>query len=198
MVPIDLYEYTMVIVGQRTPDTYGRLRGWEEDDAVYAMLTNGFEMSPGEGSLVLEIQQRSMRFLVRCTELVLTIRNWRAWVSHFPWRKAFPMLPALTQTVPVSRLWSWRHHTASQIDITFCTCNPISMRNDAMLRTTCGRCGKIQPIFEIRSERQVSIARKPSPPEKGSAILCRRRSHFGGVFSVASYRMPMRISCSGT
>ncbi|KAL9136349.1 MAG: hypothetical protein Q9175_002448 [Cornicularia normoerica] len=69
----------MVIVGQRTPDTYGRLRGWEEDDAVYAMLTNGFEMSPGEGSLVLEIQQRSMRFLVRCTELVLTIRNWRAW-----------------------------------------------------------------------------------------------------------------------
>ena len=59
-----LHGYKMFLEDQITPETYGQLRSLEED-------TNGRGMEPGNEILVLEIQQRLLRFLELCTELIL-------------------------------------------------------------------------------------------------------------------------------
>ncbi|MCJ1453083.1 hypothetical protein MMC28_003428 [Mycoblastus sanguinarius] len=61
----------MRLTGQKTAETYGHLRHFQDDDAAFDHLTYHYGMEPGEGLLVLEIQQRIMRFLLLCVELVL-------------------------------------------------------------------------------------------------------------------------------
>lgn len=59
-----LYGYKMIFEDQNTPQTYGQLCSSTKD-------TTSGGMEPGEGIIVLEVQQRLLRFLERCTELIL-------------------------------------------------------------------------------------------------------------------------------
>ncbi|KAI4129019.1 MAG: hypothetical protein LQ347_003935 [Umbilicaria vellea] len=58
------FGYKMILEDQKTPQTYGQLRSSIGD-------TTGGDMESGDGIMVLEIQQRLLRFLEVCTELIL-------------------------------------------------------------------------------------------------------------------------------
>ena len=71
LVPPYLSGYTMLLSGQDTRKTYGRMISWDEDDAAFEMMSTGVGLQPGEGLQVMEIQQRKMQFLQKCLELIL-------------------------------------------------------------------------------------------------------------------------------
>ena len=66
-----LFGYSMLLIGQKTAATYGRLTIWEDD--AYAVQTSswGIGFQPGDGLLIMEIQQRKLEFLRTCAELIL-------------------------------------------------------------------------------------------------------------------------------
>ncbi|KAL8944455.1 MAG: hypothetical protein Q9211_000597 [Gyalolechia sp. 1 TL-2023] len=71
LMPPYLSGYTMLLAGQNTQYTYGRMISWDEDAEAFDMMSSGIGLQPGEGLQVMEIQQRKMDFLQKCTELVL-------------------------------------------------------------------------------------------------------------------------------
>ncbi|KAL8995253.1 MAG: hypothetical protein Q9169_004959 [Polycauliona sp. 2 TL-2023] len=71
IMPPYLSGYTMLLAGQRTQQTYGRMLSWDENDQAFDMMSSGIGLQPGEGLQVLEIQQRKMQFLQTSAELIL-------------------------------------------------------------------------------------------------------------------------------
>ena len=61
----------MLIARQNTEAIYERMFAWGEDDAAYDVLHKGTGLSPGEGLMVMEIQQRTFHILLNCIELIL-------------------------------------------------------------------------------------------------------------------------------
>jgi len=57
-MPGFLNEYTMLFHGRTTPDTYGALVSWDDDEDAFDNMYNGVGMHPGHGLQALEIQQR--------------------------------------------------------------------------------------------------------------------------------------------
>lgn len=71
IVPPFLNEYTMLLSGQSTPETYGRLYAWENNDKAFDWMITGVGLIPGYGLNAMEIQQRILHFLVECCKLIL-------------------------------------------------------------------------------------------------------------------------------
>ena len=63
--------YTMLFSGQTTPETYGELVAWDDDDRAFDWMISGIGMQPAEGLQILEIQQKVLCFLVKCCRLIL-------------------------------------------------------------------------------------------------------------------------------
>jgi hypothetical protein len=89
-LPLELNGYTMLLEGN-TVETYGRLMAWGDDDH----LRSGF--TPGEGLLILKIQQKVLQFLVNWCEKVLDNKA-DVLATQFP---VCPMLDL--PTIP----WKW-------------------------------------------------------------------------------------------
>ncbi|KAB8075126.1 hypothetical protein BDV29DRAFT_172510 [Aspergillus leporis] len=66
-----LNEHVMMFTGRTTPETYGQLLHWNDDDRAFDWMVTRYGMHPGEGLLALEIQERLYRFLVECCLLLL-------------------------------------------------------------------------------------------------------------------------------
>ncbi|KAK5170245.1 uncharacterized protein LTR77_004831 [Saxophila tyrrhenica] len=71
VVPGFLNEYTMMFTGRTTPQTYGELIAWEDNDKAFDWLMSQRGMHPGQGLLLLEMQQRTLHFLVGCCERIM-------------------------------------------------------------------------------------------------------------------------------
>lgn len=69
--PAFLNEYTMLLHGQTTPETYGKLLSWDEHEHAFDWMLSGLHFHPGMGLLVLQIQQEVLEFLVRCCQIIL-------------------------------------------------------------------------------------------------------------------------------
>lgn len=65
-----LNDYTMVLDGT-TVDSYGRLISWAEDPDGFELMITGRGFHPGEGLMILEIQQGVWAFLVECCRALL-------------------------------------------------------------------------------------------------------------------------------
>ena len=63
--------YTMLLHGQPTPDTYGRIFAWADHDDAYHWLKQGQGFQPGEGLLILGIQEKILKFLVTCCQSIM-------------------------------------------------------------------------------------------------------------------------------
>jgi hypothetical protein len=61
----------MMLTGRTTPKTYGELVSWDEDDSAFEYMISGKGMHPGQGLLVLEVQERVMRFLIDFCKQIL-------------------------------------------------------------------------------------------------------------------------------
>ncbi|CAG8979565.1 hypothetical protein HYALB_00011919 [Hymenoscyphus albidus] len=70
VMPPFLNNHTMYLLGESV-ETYGRVVSWDDDnEACNAMITQ-IAHPPGEGLMILEIQQRILRFLVDCCRAIL-------------------------------------------------------------------------------------------------------------------------------
>ena len=71
VMPAYISGYTMLLIGQKSPSKYGRLISWEDDGDAFSMMSSGIGIQPGEGLLIMEIQQRKLGFLRSCAEIIL-------------------------------------------------------------------------------------------------------------------------------
>lgn len=71
VTPSYLSNYTMLLAGQKTSSKYGRMVSWDDDVEAFDMMSKGTGIPPGEGLLVLEIQQRKLSFLLECAQVIL-------------------------------------------------------------------------------------------------------------------------------
>ncbi|KAK3956136.1 hypothetical protein QBC32DRAFT_164917 [Pseudoneurospora amorphoporcata] len=73
VVPIFLNEYTMILNGvdEKHPDDYGKLLSWDEHPSNFELAMSQRQFLPGEGLLVLEVQDRLLSFLVKCCTEIL-------------------------------------------------------------------------------------------------------------------------------
>ncbi|KAF8860574.1 hypothetical protein BDZ45DRAFT_672478 [Acephala macrosclerotiorum] len=63
--------YTMMFSERRTPDTYGELVSWYDNPEAPEWMSSGIGFQPGEGIVLLEIQEEILRFLIRCCQLLM-------------------------------------------------------------------------------------------------------------------------------
>ncbi|KAK3048401.1 hypothetical protein LTR09_010232 [Extremus antarcticus] len=71
IMPSFLNEYTMMFTGRKTPESYGELISWDDDDRAFEWLTSQRGMHPGQGLILLEMQQRILQFLVACCDRIM-------------------------------------------------------------------------------------------------------------------------------
>jgi hypothetical protein len=69
-VPAFLNLHTMFLEGESVA-TYGRLVSWDEDEEAMDKMMTRLAHQPGEGLVILEIQQKILRFLVDCCRKIL-------------------------------------------------------------------------------------------------------------------------------
>ena len=75
--PLYIDGYTMFFCGMLVPEGYGMCASWDEapfestDDDAFELMWDGIGWQPGDGLLILEIQENIMSFLVQCAELIL-------------------------------------------------------------------------------------------------------------------------------
>ena len=67
--PIHLGGHVMLFRGQTCPETYGKPAVWSEETLM--TLLTGAGMAPGEGLLVLEIQEKILNFLLQCASIIV-------------------------------------------------------------------------------------------------------------------------------
>ncbi|KAF9354127.1 hypothetical protein BGX34_011193 [Mortierella sp. NVP85] len=66
-----LNEHTMMFTGRNTPETYGQLYSWDENDDAASWLFSQRGVHPGFGLLILEVQERIYHFLLECCLQIL-------------------------------------------------------------------------------------------------------------------------------
>lgn len=68
--PAFLKGYTLFMDGE-TSTTYGNFVSWEESEDAVDLMFSQRQFNPGEGLLVLELQEKVYPFLIKCCELIL-------------------------------------------------------------------------------------------------------------------------------
>lgn len=71
IVPSYFRRHTMLLLGQDNVNTYGRLVSWNDDPEAVYMMAKGTGVEPGDGLLIMEIQKRKLRFLLKCAQHIL-------------------------------------------------------------------------------------------------------------------------------
>ncbi|KAG0199117.1 hypothetical protein BGX28_007544 [Mortierella sp. GBA30] len=66
-----LNEYTMMFTGRNTPETYGQLYSWDDNDDAASWLFSQRGVHPGYGLQILEAQERIYHFLLECCLQIL-------------------------------------------------------------------------------------------------------------------------------
>ena len=70
MPPSFLNLHTILLEGD-TVETYGRLVSWDDEEDAMEKMFNGLGFGPGEGLMILEIQQKLLGFLLGCCYSIL-------------------------------------------------------------------------------------------------------------------------------
>ncbi|KAF5487168.1 hypothetical protein CGCS363_v013026 [Colletotrichum siamense] len=71
IVAVFLNCYVMILHGARDAREYGKLVAWEDHPDAFEWMHSRRQFMPGEGLLILEAQERTLSFLVKCCELIL-------------------------------------------------------------------------------------------------------------------------------
>ncbi|KAI0394681.1 hypothetical protein F5Y17DRAFT_466175 [Xylariaceae sp. FL0594] len=71
VVPVFLNLHVMLLNGVTKEDDYGKLLAWEDHEDAFTWMTSRKQFLPGEGLLILEFQDRLLKFLVDCCKSIL-------------------------------------------------------------------------------------------------------------------------------
>ncbi|CAG8972588.1 hypothetical protein HYALB_00011320 [Hymenoscyphus albidus] len=69
-IPAFLNLHTMFLDGT-SPESYGRLISWDDNDDAMEMCVSRIKHQPGEGLMILQIQQKIFHFLLDCSKAIL-------------------------------------------------------------------------------------------------------------------------------
>ena len=71
IVPVFLNHHVMMFTNRKTPETYGELIHWDEHEDAFNWLHTRKGMHPGSGLVVLEMQERLIRFLLTTCQRIM-------------------------------------------------------------------------------------------------------------------------------
>ena len=71
LTPVFLNEYTMILNGAYDITEYGKLVSWDDNGDAFEWMTSQKQFIPGEGLLILEAQEKLLKFLVNCCQQIL-------------------------------------------------------------------------------------------------------------------------------
>ncbi|KAL8635059.1 MAG: hypothetical protein Q9228_007413, partial [Teloschistes exilis] len=71
VIPGYISGYTMILIGTKTASSYGHVLSWDDDIDAFDKMSSGIGIQPGEGLIIMEIQQRKLAFLRSCAENIL-------------------------------------------------------------------------------------------------------------------------------
>lgn len=80
-MPAYLNEYVMLFADRHTEDTYGKLIAWADHPDAFDWMVSKYGTLPGEGLLLLEIQERLYTFLVKCCKEMLHDMSEDSWAD---------------------------------------------------------------------------------------------------------------------
>lgn len=69
--PVFLNEYVILFNGKTEESEYGQLLSWDDHPDAFQWLHTRKHMQPGEGLLILESQEKTIDFLVKCAKEIL-------------------------------------------------------------------------------------------------------------------------------
>ncbi|KAI9241347.1 MAG: hypothetical protein BYD32DRAFT_406180 [Podila humilis] len=73
VMPGFINDHTMMFTGHNTPETYGRLYNWEENEDAVDWMTTCRGVNGGTGLQILAVQERVYRFLAGCCMHILQV-----------------------------------------------------------------------------------------------------------------------------
>ncbi|KAI0380602.1 hypothetical protein F5Y04DRAFT_95178 [Hypomontagnella monticulosa] len=76
IVPVFLNGYVMMLNGTIRQEDYGKLIAWDEHEDAFDWMHTRKQFLPGEGLLILEFQERLLKFLVDCCSTILHDIPW--------------------------------------------------------------------------------------------------------------------------
>lgn len=71
IMPVFLTGHTMIMHGTNDPQKYGQLISWDDHKDALEWYNTQKQFQPGEGILILEAQERLMKFLLDCCRITL-------------------------------------------------------------------------------------------------------------------------------
>ncbi|KAK0667106.1 hypothetical protein QBC41DRAFT_304643 [Cercophora samala] len=71
ITPLFLNEHTMIMNGVTNPEDYGKLVTWDDHPDAFEWMASRKQCLPGEGLLILEVQERVLKFLLDFCKAVL-------------------------------------------------------------------------------------------------------------------------------
>ena len=71
ITPVFLDDHVMLLRGRTNSQSYGQLMNWDEHPDAKLWTASRIELPPGEGLLILEIQDRILSFLLKCVQQIL-------------------------------------------------------------------------------------------------------------------------------
>ncbi|KAK0744793.1 hypothetical protein B0T21DRAFT_358403 [Apiosordaria backusii] len=71
IVRVFLNGYVMILNDAMDPDKYGELIAWDDHPDAFEWMHTQKQFLPGDGLIVLEIQERILRFLLDCSKAIL-------------------------------------------------------------------------------------------------------------------------------
>ncbi|KAH9886881.1 hypothetical protein F4778DRAFT_797768 [Xylariomycetidae sp. FL2044] len=71
VVPVYLNEYVMILNGITMDEDYGKLLNWDDHPDAFDWMHQRRQFLPGEGLLILEVQDRLLAFLIACCRVIL-------------------------------------------------------------------------------------------------------------------------------
>jgi hypothetical protein len=117
--PLYVDGYTTFFSGAKVPEGYGTMAAWQEvpfgftDDDAFELMWSGIGWQPGDGLVILEIQETVLQFLVKCAELILhdllPLKTPPIPVRLFSPEEAFPdasRSPPITVPIPSDSSWA--------------------------------------------------------------------------------------------
>ena len=127
--PLYIDGYTIFFCGALVPEAYGYLAAWQEipfgftDDDAFELMWSGIGWQPGDGLVILEIQETVLQFLVKCGELILhDLLPLK--VAPIPVRLSspeppMPQPPSLSLITPIPSDSSWASVAAATAEAPF-------------------------------------------------------------------------------
>jgi hypothetical protein len=127
--PLYIDGYTIFFAGVLVPEAYGMLASWQEvpfgftDDDAFELMWSGIGWQPGDGLVILEIQETVLRFLVKCAELILhdllPLKVAPIPVRLFSPKRPMPETPSLPLITPIPSDSSWASVAAATAEAPF-------------------------------------------------------------------------------